>query len=258
MYRGDFLSKLSSEPWVMAVAAHYRNLYLQVVQESMVLLEQQDRPEDAARLGRQALAVDPYQEDIYRHLLRILLALGQKREVIALYEDMCKKFLASFDAPPAEDIRDIYRQAVRVTNERAVSMETVQEQLRERDSVPGALVCEYDFFCALYQAMARSIVRTGDPAHICLLSVTGKDGKSLAKRSLERAMQNLEEVLRRNLRRGDVVAKCSVSQFVLLLPRANYENSCGVYNRLVKTFLRQYPHSPAELQGTVRPVEPNP
>ena len=71
-------------------------------------------------------------------------------------------------------------------------------------------------------------------------------------------MDNLKELIQKNLRRGDIAARCSVSQFILLLPQANYENSCMVCERIIKTFNRQYPHSPATLRSSVHPLEPNP
>ena len=36
-------------------------------------------------------------------------------------------------------------------------------------------------------------------------------------RSLDRVVDNLKELIRKNLRRGDIAARCSVSQFILLL-----------------------------------------
>ena len=47
-------------------------------------------------------------------------------------------------------------------------------------------------------------------------------------------MENLQEQVRTGLRRGDVAARCSVSQYILMLPQANYENSCMVCRRLIK------------------------
>jgi hypothetical protein len=43
-----------------------------------------------------------------------------------------------------------------------------------------------------------------------------------------------------------------------MLPQANYENSCLVCQRIIKAFFRQYPHSPADIQFSVRPLEPTP
>ena len=69
-------------------------------------------------------------------------------------------------------------------------------------------------------------------------------------------MDNLQELLVNNLRQGDVVTRCTISQFIVMLPQANYEDSCAVCRRLLKSFKKQYPHSPAEISFSVQPLEP--
>ena len=257
LYRGDFLSKLSTEPWVVPIAAYYHNLYLQTLQEVLLPLEEQKEWEQAARLCRDALRVEPYSETIYQHLMHALAEQGNQKDAVRAYEEMSELLFANFGVMPSDESRAIYREALRTVNDRAIPMGLVREQLREQDAVPGALICEYDFFKVLYQAEARSVARSGDAVHIGLLSLVGEDGRELPMRSIDRAMENLQEQIRINLRRGDVAARCSVSQFILMLPQANYENSCMVCQRICKAFVRQYPHSPAEIRYSVHPLEPN-
>ena len=257
LYRGDFLSKLSSEPWVVPIAAYFHNLYVQTVQETLPLLESRDRLTDAVALCRHAVEVEPYNETLYQHLMRDLLDLGRQREAINVFEEMSQLLLDNFGLMPSEELRALHREAVRTVNDRALSLGTVREQLREPEGAGGALYCDYDFFKVIYHAEARAIARSGDAVHIGLISVTGEKGQELPRRSLDRCMENLRELVRTNLRKGDIAARCSVSQYILMLPRANYENSCKVCERVVKAFFRQYPHSPAELHYSVQPLEPN-
>ena len=256
LYQGDFLSKLSSEPWVVPIAAYFHNLYTQVVQETLPLLEGLGKREEAVQLCRQALEVEPYEESFYRHLMRNLLDLGDQRGAVSIYEEMSELFFTNFGVMPSDDIRALYREAMRTVNDRAIPLGEVQEQLREPDPASGAMMCDYDFFRMLYQMEARFISRSGDAIHIGLISVHGEDGAELSKRSMDRVMENLRELIRISLRRGDVAAQCSVSQYILMLPQANYENSCMVCERITKAFFRQYPHSPARLRYCVQPLEP--
>ena len=257
LYRGDFLQKLSSEAWVIPISAYFHNLYIHTLLETLTLLEEREQMDRAAELCRSAIIIEPYNELIYQHLMRDLLALGQQRQVISIYEDMSQLLFDNFGIMPADESRALYREAVRTVNDRAVSMGTLREQLREPDGLSGALFCDYDFFKVIYHAEARAVARSGDAVHICLLSVTDAAGEELAKRSLDRCMENLQELIRTSLRRGDIAARCSVSQYILMLPQANYENSCKVCDRIVRAFFRQYPHSPAKLHFTVQPLEPN-
>jgi DNA-binding SARP family transcriptional activator len=257
LYHGDFLSKLSSEAWVVPIAAYYHNLYVSTVLDALPLLEAKDRLAEAVELCRKAVEVEPYNETIYQHLMKDLLALGDQRSVLDVYDYMSRLLLDNFGVTPSEQLRALQREALRIVNDRAVSFDTVISQLQESDAAASALMCDYDFFKVIYHAQARSLARSGDVAHIGLISVTGEGGKVLSKRSLERVMENLQNVVLSDLRKGDIVSRCSVSQFILLLPQANYENSCMVCQRIIKAFYRQFPHSPAKLLYAVQPLMPS-
>ena len=257
LYQGDFLQKLSSEPWVVPISAYFHNLYVQTLLETLPLLEEKGRLNEAEALCRKAVELEPYNELLYQHLIRNLMDQGEQRAAITVYETMSQLLFDSFGIMPSDESRALYREAVRTVNDRAVSISTIRDQLREPDGAGGALFCDYDFFKIIYHAEARSIARSGAAVHFCLLSVTDEEGGDLSKRSLDRCMENLQELIRFSLRRGDVAARCSVSQYILLLPQANYENSCKVCERIIKGFCRQYPHSPAQLHYSVQPLEPN-
>ena len=257
LYQGDFLSKLSSEPWVVPIAAYFHNLYVQTVLQVIPLLEKDRHWQQVADLCRQATAQEPYMEDLYRHLMGALLQLNDQQGAVAVFERMSELFLDNFGIMPSDELRVLYRDALRSINERTVSPGMILEQLREPSDNGGALMCDYDFFKAIYHSIARMIERSGDAAHLGLISVAGDNGKELSRRSLDCVIENLQDIIRTHLRRGDVAARCSISQFLLLLPQANYENSCAVCERIVKAFVRQYPHSPARLQVSIQPLEPN-
>ena len=70
-------------------------------------------------------------------------------------------------------------------------------------------------------------------------------------------MENLREVITSNLRQGDVFTCCSASQFILMLPQANYENSCMVCRRCLAAFRRSHPHVTARIHYLVQPLTPN-
>lgn len=254
LYAGDPLPRMTDEIWTIPIVAYYHSLYTRTAAGAIELLEKQERTAEAVALCHQAIHIEPYQEDLYEHLMRGLLRTGDMKGAMSVYEEMSELLFAHFGVMPSETLRTLYRQATRTVNDRTLTMDEVCSQLAEPAPHGGAMVCEYDFFKILYRAEARSIARNGHPANICLLSVSGKDGEMLARRSLDPAMNNLQVLVQNNLRRGDVIARCSISQYIILLPQANYENSRMVADRLVSAFYRRYPHSPARLRYTVQPL----
>lgn len=254
LYAGDPLPRMTDEIWTIPIVAYYHSLYTRAAAGAIELLEKQEHTAEAVALCRRAIHIEPYQEDLYEHLMRGLLRTGDMKGAMSVYEEMSEQLFAHFGVMPSETLRTLYRQATRTVNDRTLTMDEVCSQLAEPAPHGGAMVCEYDFFKILYRAEARSIARNGHSANICLLSVSGKDGEMLARRSLDPAMNNLQVLVQNNLRRGDVIARCSISQYIILLPQANYENSRMVADRLVSAFYRRYPHSPARLRYTVQPL----
>ena len=256
LYRGDFLTKLSMESWVMPITTYYHQMYLTGVEQALALLAARRDWETAENLCRRALMVEPYSESLYQHLMRCLIAKSDRSGARAAYEQMSELLFDTFGVMPSEESRALYREASRETNELSMHIGAVRDQLRESEDASGAVLCEYDFFKLLYQVQARAILRSGEVIHIALLSLHGRDEKALSRRSLDCAMENLQDVAMRNLRSGDVVSRCSLSQLVIMLPQANFENSGMVCQRIIKAFCRQHPHSPAEILFSVQPLEP--
>ena len=256
LYDGDFLPKLSMESWVMPLAAYYHRLYLEVAEKVLSMLTVRERWHEAADLCEKVLRVEPYLESVCQHLMRCRIAMGDRSAALALYEEMSDYLFSTFGVMPSDESRAVYRDASRASDDTTIPVATIREQLREPGSIKGAMLCEYDFFKLLYQAQARSIVRSGDVIHIAVFSLRPQGRKTLSRRSLDTAMENIKIQFINHLRQGDVISQCSLSQLILMLPQANYENSCKVCERLIRAFFRQHPHAPVDIQYSVQPLEP--
>ena len=256
LYRGDFLPKLSMEPWVMPIHAYYHQMFLNAAEQALALLAAREQWDTVAALSEKALTVEPYSEAMYQYLMRARIARKDRPGALRAYDEMSELLFSTFGVMPSEESRALYRMASREEGCQTVPVGTVRDHLKETSGAKGALYCEYDFFKLLYQVQARAILRSGEVIHIALFSVRGPRGKDLARRSLDLAMNNLQELIVNNLRQGDVVTRCSVSQLIVMLPQANYENSCAVCQRILKAFSRQYPHSPVDIHYSVQPLEP--
>lgn len=256
--RGEFLSRFRSSLWTVPIASYYHQMYLQMVLRVLPLLRQRDRYREMELVCRVALVQDPYTEELYYHLIDALAQMGKQRDVTVAYEDMARLLMDNFGVMPSENIRALYREAVSALKDHSLPADVILDQLREPEGKTGAMVCQYDIFRSIYRSLARSLIRSGDVVHLALFSVHHRNrAENLPRRSLERVMDNLEELIRGTLRRGDVAARCSLSQFVVMLPQANFENSQKVCQRIQRAFQRQYPHSPAGVHFDVYPVEPN-
>ena len=258
IYEGKFLPMQSSELWVMPVQAYYHNIYESLIDQVVPFLEKENRFEEGIVICNSALKIDPYSEKIYQYLMRFLLIAEDRQEVVRVYEEMSKLLLTTFGIMPDQESRALYREALSsVKNGTVISPEIVQEQLCEQGDIKGALVCDYDFFKMLYQSQARAIVRSGIVVHTALLTVKSRNKQEVSSKSVSLAMDHLEKHLQKSLRKGDIITRCSSTQFMVMLTSSNYENSCKVCQRFISSYSQKYPHSLVYVDYYVQPLIPS-
>ena len=231
---------------------------MEVLLKTLPQLMKQKLFTEVTELCPVASSLEPFHTEIHLYWMRALMEIGQPEEATHVYQALSDRLLSKYGILPTEELRSLAREASRAKNNYSVTIDVIAEDLQESAAPSGAQICEYDFFVTLCRSLARSMARSKEVAHIALISVTEEDGTPLSKRSLPYIMDNLEVCIRTNLRRGDAAARCSASQYILLLPQANYANSSMVCSRITKSFARQYPHSPAHFQQVIYPLTPNP
>ena len=256
LYQGEFLPRQAGEMWVVPISTHFHNLNLQATLEAAALLSERGRHEEAAHICRATASAEPYHEPLHQILIQELAAAGDRKGAGAVYEALSKRLFDDFGIRPNEQTREIYRNAAHSPEDRALPMEEVLQHLQEPEGNAGAMQCDYDYFKVLCFAESRAMERSGNATHIALLSLSSGTDKPLSKRSLDRIMDQLGQQLRCNLRRGDTISRCSVSQYIIMLPKANYENSCMVCRRVITAFHKAHPHITAKINYMVQPLTP--
>ena len=257
LYKGQFLEKQSTETWVIPISTHFHNLYIQTVIHTANLLREEKRYAEAAHICQAAIGEEPYHEPLHQLLMELLVAKGDHTAAEGVYEALRKRLFDDFGIHPSPQIRKVYRELVRSPNQMQLPLEEVLEHLQEPEYTAGALECNYDYFKVLCYAQSRDMERSGNVTHVVLMSVAPGDGKPFSKSALSRTMDRLGEQIRLNLRRGDTFSRCSLSQYIFMLPKANYENSCMVSRRLISAFQRAHPHTHVKINFMVQPLSAN-
>lgn len=257
LYKGPFLPKQSSEMWVIPLSTHFQNQYLFISMEAAKLLSARGRHREAANICRAAVAAEPYHEPLHQLLMQELAASGDQKGAAAVYESLSKHLFDDFGIRPNEETRAVYRLAAHCPEDRTLPMDEILEHLQEPKGHAGAMQCDYDYFKVLCYAESRAMERSGNATHIALLSISSGTDKPMTKSRLDRVMEQLGDALRTNLRRGDTISRCSVSQYIIMLPKANYENSCMVCRRVIAAFSRTHPHVAVKINFMVQPLTPS-
>lgn len=257
LYRGDYLPRQSGEVWVVSTAAYLHNLFVSAAQEAVELLIQQGRSHEAAGICRRCLVLEPCHEGFCRELMQLLAAAGDRRGAAEVYDRLSKRLFDDFGISPSEETRAVYRAAAYSPEDRVLSIDDVMGNLRESDAPSGALQCDFDYFRILCHALSRTMERSGGAAHVVLLDVISTAEREMPRQTIDRVMGQLSQQIRLSLRRGDVFCQCSVSQFTVLLSRANFENCQMICDRILRNFRRAYPYVPIRIAYQIRPLSPD-
>lgn len=257
LYNGVFLPKSSQEPWVMSLRMYYHTLYLQMCLEAAELLEAEARNIEIIDLCRKALDLEPYEEEIHLLLMRALSATGSQQAAIQHYNYVTQLFMDQLGVAPSDQLTAFYRDLVKSTKSVELDLRIIQNTLIEAESEPGPYYCEYAIFQDIYRLEARTTERSGQVIQLAMLSVLPQTGRELTQKQSIQAMEKLKDIIMSTLRRGDAITRFSGTQYLLLLPHANYENGGMVLNRLISRFKRAHPNSQVRLQYSILPLMPS-
>lgn len=255
LYRGDFLPKQGGHMWLVVLSTRYHTLYIQAVKDYAALLEAHGEYQEMVQTAERALTLDDLDEELYILVIRGLVAQGQESAALEHYQRATDILYRNLGVTPSDELRALYSRIMDTEGDLETDLEVVQNSLRETASRPGAFVCEYGFFREAYRLEARRAARSGNCVHLALITVTLPGGGIPELNVLNTTMDRLLDVIVSCLRRGDVVARYSGAQYVILLPAANFEDSTMVMERIVSTFNRQYRRNFLKLVYRIREMD---
>lgn len=256
IYHGDFLERFDSESWILSASTYFRNIYLQEIHELLDIYEAEQNHSDIISLCQQVCSLEKYEEHFYIHLMKSLILTEQYQEAVHVYQKLRSTLTTEFNVRPCDELQSLYAQARQGLHSDLIDISDVPNLMKEHSQPKGALYCEIDTFRHIYHFSARGLERNGMVIHLVLINLTDITDHPLPKRSLDVGVRNLKNLLCSHLRYGDIVSMCSPSQFLILLPNANFENSQKVVQRLSDSFYKQYPHTPIKLTSYIQPVIP--
>ncbi|MCB6367060.1 winged helix-turn-helix domain-containing protein [Intestinibacillus massiliensis] len=255
LYSGDLLPKSAMESWVIRLSAYYHSRYLDAVSRLCDLLRRQSRFEDIVTVCRHAVDIDPYEESLYYHLLCALVDLGRHQTALTVYKDMTDLFYREFGVTPSDNLTSLYREIIKSIHTVETDLGVIKEKLREDTAENGAFLCEFEVFKDIYRLEVRAAARTGESVFLCLITLSSAESVDVPVKALNTNMDRLSSSIKYSLRRGDVYAKYSVAQYLLMLPTITYENCEMVLSRIIRRFRKDAPNCPLQPTFSIQPID---
>lgn len=242
LYAGSYMEGYDDVYWAAYPSARYHTMYLRIVKELAVLLEQHERYEEMQRVIEAALDREQLDEELYVYFIRALMKLGHVGMALEEYKKATVFLYENLGYTSMDQLREVYSELMKQIHQEQSDVQIILDDLKT-DSEKGAFLCEYGVFKKIYQLEARRAERIGMSVFLSLISVKirmSKENLTEEEKAkiLVRSMKKMQEILLSSLRSGDVVARCSGNQYMLLLPTCQYETAKKVMERIEDAFYR--------------------
>ena len=187
--------------------------------------------------------------------LRALVQLNRSTEAEKEYRQISERERRLLDAEPGEELQDFYRQMSQAGSSLRYNLDVLRMKLTdESDIPPGPFFCGMDVFREFYHIQMRNLERLGSTMFLGLIMLGDGNADSMDPIVYKGAMAALEEILRRNLRRGDIVTRFDEYAMALLLPTVNYQSGTMVMERIEHIFYTAYPREKVSFHSRITPL----
>ena len=254
IYTGDLLPYGAGETWVVPRSVDLHNRYMKAVYKYIDLLREAEDYDEIIRVSRVALDIDAFDERLHLDLMDALVKSGRNNESLLQYRHATHMYYRYLGSQPPEGIQEFYKQIITAGNELEMNIDIIRRELAEMGEIRGAFVCEYAVFKDIYNLQVRSMERLGMTMFIVLMKIDRIDGKPMEPLKMDDVMKRLLDVLKSNLRKGDIITQFSVSQYALLLPTVNYDTCKMVMERIRRAFYREQANSNIMLTYRLGPI----
>ncbi len=256
LYKGDFLTHSAYKEWVVPLTVYYQRIYMECVASACNLLFEKREFKKVEDLCLNAIEIDPLIEKNHEFLIMALIESNNNHKALTHYEYVTDLFYREVGVKPSEAITRLYKVIVNKDHTIEKNIEIVKTDLREAESITGAVYCDYEVFKLIYRLYARAASRSGKSVFIALLTIGKQGGAEFNPRELNEFMDRMKGIIISALRKDDVVTRFSRTQFLLLLSNINYENTELVLVKLLERINRSFAYKKISVTADRQPLEP--
>jgi two-component SAPR family response regulator len=240
LYKGEYLPDTMSNSWIMMKRNMYARMFSEISQELTELLRDAGRHEEILELCEKIFLIDPLNDRCHYFYINALMDLGEIVQAQSHYRYATTLLYVEMGITPTRLLKEAYNRIKEFSEQKNTDLLQVQADLKESADVIGAFLCDLDIFKEIYRLELRRLPRRGYSQFICLATIIANGvEQTTAANEAKAALDTLIKVAANALRGGDVVAKWSDGQLVLLMPSITIEDNARVMERIAKQFKDQ-------------------
>ena len=239
LYKGD----LEGAHWL-------HSEFLEAIYLYADMLKRQEAYNHIYAICQRALLVDDLDEQLHILLMDAMVNLNRSSEALSEYRKVVRRSQRYLDAEPSEDLQDCYGRLVEESKSLKFNLDVIHNELtREEKEISGPYFCDYRAFKEIYNIQIRNLERLSSTMFLGVIMLV-----STSTVARESGMAGLLEILRNNLRRGDIVTRFSDNIVAMLLPTVNYKTGAVVVDRIEHLFYGEYRGANVALHARISPL----
>ncbi len=248
LYSGDLILEKDDLLWSSVLSARCHNRYISAAEHYAQLLLERNLDAQAEEVCMRAIQFEATNETLYVALIRALLRQHRQQEARTFYNTISDTLYQMLGVRPSAELQQLNNRMAEGEMPEESDLERVMNGMQEPQLERSAFFCSFEQFRSIYQLEVRRAPRNGSCLHVAMFTV----GENCCD---DTVMEQVQQSIVRNLRQSDVVARYSNSQFIVMMPDANLEDSDRVAKRVTRAYRKSHPKTAVPLCWQIRELE---
>ena len=252
LYRGPMLINSQYRDLFCDEIESLHSRYQKVMRDHIRILKANDQYAKVIDLARQAVRLFPEDESFYKELIWSIDRIGATHEAIEHYKYSAQLQHDYMHMEPNAELKGVYDIQAEADQSIDRQMSEIKGELLQNES-RGAYFCDYVVFQEIYDLLALEFSRTKSSIYLGVIALQQKETDTdYAQFSMHVA--EVTELIRGNLRKGDIFCLSSPNIYALLLPTTNETTGNMVMDRLSRVYYSRFPEKSGTFNYRVYPL----
>lgn len=258
-YEKPQTSVLTSDSWMSVRYTYHHSVYMKLVNELCELYSSVHAYDKIQNVCGYAMSCDELNEDTHYWLIKSWVGQGNIENALKQYDTAMKILYERLGMHRSQRMRELYDEILGMSKDIAqATMDDIYGEIQEEDP-NGVFFCEYTVFREIYRLEARRVLRSGIAEFMILLTVVIDEKRMQTEPTRiqyyrKKAIDKLQLTLWRHLRMGDVAARYSEEQYVVMLSYCSYEAAQKVIQRITVNFNKIMGNNRIQIKAETREV----
>ncbi|MEG2234685.1 MAG: BTAD domain-containing putative transcriptional regulator [Oscillospiraceae bacterium] len=257
-FNGCALAQNQNELWAQEIFNQYNKLFRQAVLSVVELLSQNNDFQSIVDLCQNAIAVRPYEEIFYSHLIDAYVSMGDFSEASRQYTIVRNQFHTSLASAPISTSA-VQNDDSFSTGLTADALHELQEVIAEEYNFGYSYYCAFEVFRSAYHLLARRLYRHPADAFLALFHIESSNpaDATVPIRTDGAHIKMLGEAIAFSLRQSDVFTLYGSSRFLVIFESVTEEQLNGIYSRIKSYFDLHRINENYEMHFEALPISPS-